>query len=97
MRAIVLLLALLVAMPIAPARADQAVMRVGIGGEYAHLADALAAAPIGATLELLPGVQQGQWTIDRSLTLRGQPGAVLMARAAAPCGRSLHRACASAG
>lgn len=72
-----LLLALLAAMAPAPARAAGGALTVGAGGDYARLADALAAAPAGATLEVLPGLQRGQWTITRPVTLRGRHGAVL--------------------
>lgn len=60
-----------------PVYAADATISVGPGGDYAQLADALAAAPDGATVELLPGVQRGQWVIDRPITLRGRHGAVL--------------------
>lgn len=76
-RHIILLLALLAALLPSPARAAGHAIMVGPGGDYARLADALAAAPAGATIELLPGVQQGQWTIARPVTLRGRHGAVL--------------------
>ncbi len=56
---------------------DYQLIRVGAGGDYAQLGAALAAAPPGAVLEVLPGVQLGQWTIDRPLVLRGRHGAVL--------------------
>lgn len=72
-----LLLVLLALLAPAPARAADGVIRVGAGGDYARLADALADAPAGATIELLPGVQQGQWTIRRPVTLQGRHGAVL--------------------
>lgn len=61
----------------APAQADAQALRVGPGGDYTSLTDALAAAQPGAVIELLEGVQTGQWTIDKPLTLSGQPGAVL--------------------
>lgn len=60
-----------------PAFASSGAILVGPGGDYAQLAEALAAAPAGATIELLPGVQRGQWTITRPVTLRGRHGAVL--------------------
>ncbi|WP_322814946.1 right-handed parallel beta-helix repeat-containing protein [Chloroflexus sp.] len=53
------------------------IIRVGVGGDYSQLTDALAAAPAGAIIEILPGIQIGQWVIDRPLTLRGRHGAVL--------------------
>jgi nitrous oxidase accessory protein NosD len=53
------------------------VIRVGAGGDYSQLADALAVAPAGAIIEILPGIQIGQWVIDRPLTLRGHHGAIL--------------------
>ncbi len=56
---------------------DYQLIRVGAGGDYAQLGAALAAAPPGMVIEVLPGVQQGQWTIDRPLVLRGRHGAVL--------------------
>jgi nitrous oxidase accessory protein len=71
-----LLLALFPAAFPAHAHAPQT-LRGGVGGDYAALADALAVAAPGTTIELLPGVQTGQWTISTPLTLRGQPGAIL--------------------
>ncbi len=56
---------------------DYHLIRVGPGGDYVQLASALAAAPPGAVIEILPGLHAGQWTIDRPLTLRGMHGAVL--------------------
>lgn len=56
---------------------DGQLRRVGPGGDYASLSDALASARPGETIELLPGVQTGRWTITVPLTLRGLPGAVL--------------------
>lgn len=56
---------------------DYRLIRVGAGGDYAQLSAAVAAAPPGAVIEVLPGVQLGQWTIDRPLVLRGRHGAVL--------------------
>lgn len=56
---------------------DYRLIRVGAGGDYAQLETALATAPPGAVIEVLPGVQLGQWTIDRPLVLRGRHGAVL--------------------
>lgn len=53
------------------------IIRVGAGGDYSQLADALAAAPASAIIEILPGIQIGQWLIDRPLTLRGYHGAIL--------------------
>ncbi|GIV95025.1 MAG: hypothetical protein KatS3mg056_3734 [Chloroflexus sp.] len=53
------------------------IIRVGAGGDYSQLADALAVAPAGAIIEILPGIQMGQWVIDRPLTLRGHHGAIL--------------------
>jgi nitrous oxidase accessory protein len=52
-------------------------LHVGPGGDYATLTEALAIARPGMTIELLPGTHSGQWVISTSLTLRGQPGAVL--------------------
>lgn len=79
--AIACLLPLLLALALLPVPAGAAgqpdVLRVGAGGDYATLAEALAAARPGATIEVLPGVQTGQWTIEAALTLRGQAGAVL--------------------
>lgn len=60
-----------------PAHAAADTILVGPGGAYSRLAEALAAAPDGATIELLPGVQRGQWVIDRTITLRGRHGAIL--------------------
>lgn len=73
--AIILTLLLLPA-PLSAAE-PAATLRVGAGGEYATLAEALDAAQPGATVEVLPGVQTGQWTITVPLTLRGRAGAVL--------------------
>lgn len=74
------LLALILAL-LAPARTDahgdERTLRVGIGGDYATLTEALAAAQPGTELEILPGVQSGQWTISIPLTLHGQTGSVL--------------------
>ncbi len=53
------------------------VIRVGYGGDYLRLDSALAAAPAGSIIEILPGLHLGQWIIDRPLTLRGRHGAVL--------------------
>ncbi len=53
------------------------VIRVGYGGDYVQLDSALAAAPAGSIIEILPGLHLGQWIIDRPLTLRGRHGAVL--------------------
>lgn len=72
-----ILLALLIALAPAPARAEKHAITVGANGDYAQLVDALAATPAGGTIELLPGLQQGHWTITRSVTLRGRHGAVL--------------------
>jgi nitrous oxidase accessory protein len=74
---IISFLALLLALVPVQAGAKVPVLRVGVGGDYATLAEALAVATPGATLELLPGVQIGQWTITTPLSLRGQPGAIL--------------------
>jgi nitrous oxidase accessory protein len=71
-----LLIGLAATLP-APVQATPMVITVGAGGDYTHLADALAVAPSGATIELLPGFHQGQWAIDRPLTLRGRHGLVL--------------------
>jgi nitrous oxidase accessory protein len=71
-----LLIGLAATLP-APVQATSMVITVGAGGAYARLADALAVAPSGATIELLPGFHQGQWAIDRPLTLRGRHGLVL--------------------
>lgn len=53
------------------------IIRAGAGGDYSQLANALAAAPASAIIEILPGIQIGQWLIDRPLTLRGYHGAIL--------------------
>lgn len=73
---LLLTLALLLPTPAAVVPRQRA-LRVGTGGDYATLAEAIAAAPPGASLEVLAGVQSGQWTISRPLALIGQPGAVL--------------------
>jgi nitrous oxidase accessory protein len=73
-------LAVAVLLPTAlPAQAsgDTGTLRVGPGGEYATLAEALAVAAPGATIELLAGVQTGNWTIDKPLTLSSHAGAAL--------------------
>lgn len=63
----------------APVRAhDEAnILHVGAGGDYPTLAAALEVATPGTTIEVLPGVQTGQWTIKTPLTLIGHRGAVL--------------------
>jgi nitrous oxidase accessory protein len=73
-----LALVLLLVLP-APMRAQEHgnVLRVGAGGDYATLTEALTLARPGTTIEILPGVQTGQWTLDVSIRLTGQPGAVL--------------------
>jgi nitrous oxidase accessory protein len=74
----IIALALALLLPaLASAQTQASALRVGPGGDTATLADALARARPGATIELLPGVQTGQWTIDTPLTLRGHAGAVL--------------------
>ena len=65
-----LALALARALLPAPARAQEGkAIRVGAGGDYVTLAEALAVARPGATLEILPGVQTGHWTIGVSVAL----------------------------
>lgn len=71
------LLLTLAALAPAPAQAAQRSLRVGAGGDYVNLSEALAAAQPGDTLHILAGVQRGQWTIDTPLALRGAPGAIL--------------------
>src|SRR5262245_9694694 len=75
------LLALALALLLVPAPASAhsraQVLHVGPGGNYATFAQALADAQPGATIELLAGVQSGQWRIDKPLTVRGRAGAVL--------------------
>jgi nitrous oxidase accessory protein len=61
----------------AQAHGDEDALRVGPGGEYATLAEALAVAAPGSRLELLAGVHAGRWTIDKPLTLSSHAGAVL--------------------
>jgi nitrous oxidase accessory protein len=75
---IALTVMLLLARP-APVRAQdhESVLRVGAAGDYATLTEALAAALPGTIIQILPGVQTGQWTISVSIRLLGQPGAVL--------------------
>jgi nitrous oxidase accessory protein len=73
---LVIVLMLLPAPP-ALAHGDEGALRVGPGGDYATLAEALAAAEPGAAIELLAGVQTGHWTIDKPLTLGSHAGAVL--------------------
>jgi nitrous oxidase accessory protein len=75
---VALALAVLLARP-SPARAREQGnnLRVGAGGDYATLTEALAVARPGTTIEILPGVQTGQWTIAMPVRLIGQPGAVL--------------------
>jgi nitrous oxidase accessory protein len=70
------LVLLLLPTPTAGAGQSQPLL-VGHGGDYATLAEALRAAQPGATIELLAGVQTGQWTIDKPLTLHSRAGAVL--------------------
>lgn len=76
-RLLALLLLLTAWSPSFARAATNGVILVGAGGDYATLTDALAVAPPGATIELLAGVQRGQWTIDRPITLRGRHGALL--------------------
>lgn len=73
-----LVIGVVLALVLLPAYAQGAdVVRVGAGGDYPTLGEALAVVRPGATIEVLPGVQTGQWSIGVPLTLRGQSGAVL--------------------
>jgi nitrous oxidase accessory protein len=78
LKTFLLALTLVLFVPIpATAHGDGNALHVGPGGDYATLTEALAIARPGTTIELLPGTHSGQWVIGVSLTLIGQPGAVL--------------------
>ncbi len=52
-------------------------LRVGAGGPYPTVPDAIAAAQPGDTIHVAAGVHHGPFTIDRPLVLVGEDGAVL--------------------
>jgi nitrous oxidase accessory protein len=72
-----LALALLLLPAPASAHAQAHTLLVGLGGDYVTFEQALTDAQPGDTIELLAGVQTGQWKVDKQLTIRGRAGAVL--------------------